>query len=217
MKKSLVSVVIISLAALIIGTTLAAGQGLIRLDPHGSYYPEPVMLESPATFTVWVQSGPEAIDPHIFLVMTDSCYQGLTSVTVDWPGGSDPDLTVTSWTKVTTQKVPPGCHSGVDYTAASLKDHLSTEEDVWYAFEPFLAGPITETPQPFTVTLESTDPRMMVYALGKAPGETLFTNRVPPTQPGFVVPEVATILLAAASFSAFAVYALLRKRTPKTS
>ena len=218
MKKSVASLVILSIAALMIGTALASGEGLIRLDPHGSYYPEPVMLESPATFGVYIQSGPDALDPHIFLVMTQSCYNGLTAdVTVDWEGGATPDLTITAWTMADDNgdKVPPGCLSGVAYTVASLKDHLGTDEPVYWAFEPFLAGPITETPQNFTVTLESTDPRMMVYALGKAEGEELFTNKVPPTQPGFVVPEVATVLLAAASLSALGVYTLLRKRALK--
>jgi hypothetical protein len=218
MKKSLASLVILSIAVLMIGTALASGEGLIRLDPHGSYYPEPTMLESPATFSVYIQSGPDALDPHIFLVMTNSCYIGLTAdVTVDWENGATPDLTITTWTMADDNgdKVPPGCHSGVAYTVASLKDHLDTEEPIYWAFEPFLAGPITETPQNFTVTLESTDPRMMVYALGKDEGDELFTNKVPPTQPGFVVPEVATVLLAAASLSALGVYTLLRKRALK--
>jgi hypothetical protein len=218
LKKSIASLIAISVAALMIGSALATGSGLIRLDPHGSYYPEAVILESPATFNVYIQSGSDAIDPHIFLVMTKSCYDGLTSdVTVDWGGGGSPDLTITSWTLADDNgdKVPPGCESGTGYTVASLKDHLDTDGPVYWAFEPFLAGPITVTPQEFTVTIESTDPRMMVYALGKVEGSELFSNRVPPTQPGFVVPEVATVLLSAASLSAFAMYALLRKRTVK--
>jgi hypothetical protein len=218
LKKSIVTLTVLLVAALMIGTALAAGNGLIRLDPHGSYYPEAVMLESPAAFTVYVQSGPDATDPHIFLVMTESCYEGLTSdVTVDWGAGGLPDLTITSWTLADDNgdKVPPGCASGTGYTVASLKDHLDTDGPVYWAFEPFLANPISETPQEFTVTLESTDPRMMVYALGKAEGCDLFSNRVPPTQPGFVIPEGTTIALAVASLSAFAMYALLRKRTLK--
>jgi hypothetical protein len=220
LKKSIVSLIALTVTALMIGTALAAGNGLIRLDPHGSYYPEAVMLESPATFNVYIQSGPDAIDPHIFLVMTESCYEGLTSdVTVDWENGGSPDLTITSWTIADNNgdKVPPGCVSGADYTVASLKDHLDTDEPIYWAFEPFLSGPITETPQEFTVTLESNDPRMMVYALGKVEGSELFSNKVPPTQPGFVVPEVPTALLAIASMGAFAMYALIRKRNLKLS
>ena len=210
MKKKFISLVLIMMVTLLISPVFA--EGLIRLDPHGSYYPEAVMLTSPATFNVYVESGGDALDPHIFLVMTESCYDGLTGpVTVTWDGGS---ATISTWTKETVNSitVPPGCHSGTDYTVSSLKDHLSTTEAIYWAFEPFLSGPITTTPTEFTVTLTSKDPIMMVYALGKAEGDTVFSNRVPPTQPGFVVPELAPILMAIASFSALGMYALKRKR-----
>ena len=149
--------------------------------------------------------------------MTEASFEGLTGdVTVDWPGGATPDLTIpnNAWKMETDNsvKVPPGCDSGTGYTVASLKDHLDTTGAIYWVFEPFLAGPITETPSEFTVTLDSTDARMMVYALGKAEGSDLFSNRVPPTQPGFVVPELATVLLSAASLSALGIYALVRKR-----
>jgi hypothetical protein len=108
--------------------------------------------------------------------------------------------------------------SGTTYNVATLQDHLfadgEEEEAIWWVFQPFLGGnPITGTPQLFTVTLSSSDPRMLVYVVGehKNPGEE-FDNRVPPTQPGLVVPELSEILLIVASFSAFALYAAYRKR-----
>jgi hypothetical protein len=215
MKKGIISLILLATFALVASPVFAVG--LIRLDPHGSYYGEAVMLDSPATFSVYIQSGDDALDPHIFLVMTESCFLGLTGpVTVDWPGGATPDLTIQTgdWTEETVNSVivPPGCESGTGYTVASLKDHLETTGPIYWAFEPFLANPISTTPQQFTVTLDSSDPEMMVYALGKAEGDSLFSNRVPPTQPGFVVPELATILMATASFSALGLYALKRKR-----
>jgi hypothetical protein len=53
---------------------------------------------------------------------------------------------------------------------------------------------------------------MLVYAIGKTEGSTLFDSKVPPTRPGFVVPELGHVLLALASFSAFALYAVKRRK-----
>lgn len=209
-----------SSALLVAATTIALlcspvlAEGLIRIDPHGSYYGQPIMLSSPATFSVDVQSDGPAYDPHIFLVMTKDCYDGLTGdVEVTWTGGSV-TIHAADWhmETVNSVKVPPGCTPGAAYTVASLKDHLVTTEAIYWAFESFLAAPITTTPQEFTVTLPSSNPRMLVYALGISEGEELFNLFVPPTQPGFVVPEVATILLVTASLSALALYAVKRRK-----
>jgi hypothetical protein len=108
-----------------------------------------------------------------------------------------------------------GAEEGGRYTVASLQDRLGVphSEDVYYAYGLFLAGPITQTAQTFDITLPSTDQRMLVYAIGKTGDSTNFDNKVPPTIPGFLVPELGPILLALASFSAFAVYAVKRRKT----
>jgi len=216
--------IIVALVAITIPPALAQ-VGTIRIEPYSEGYPDPIMLSSPATFNISVQPAADpTCSPHIFLVMTNSCYQGLTGdVTVDWPGGATPDLTITTWTEEwnNSAKVPPEA-GGIGYTVALLQSHLATSESIYWAFKPFLGGAqLNQTKQEFTVTLPSTDPRMLVYAFGKiavgnpptCPGPTApFDNRVPPTQPGLVVPELATILLAAAPFGAFALYAFKRKR-----
>ena len=152
--------------------------------------------------------------------MTKDSYNGLTGdVTVDWPGGATPGITFAAadWNfeDDTSVEVPPNTESVTGYTVASLKDHLGTTDGIYWAFEPFLDGPITETPQSFTVVLPSTDPRMLVYALGKSGDTTLFNNRVPPTIPGFVIPEAAPLLLMGISFGAVAIYAYKRKASTK--
>jgi hypothetical protein len=217
--RKITSISIAVVALLAIASPVFA-QGLIRLTPHGSYYGQPIMLSSPATFSVYIQSGLNAADPHIFLVMTESSYKGLTgNVKVNWT--ITDSVTITTWHKetVNSKKVPPDTTSGVGYTVASLRDHLNTTEPIYWAFEPFLSGPITKTPTMFTVTLPSTAPRMLVYALGKsycvgsiAACQPLFNNRVPPTQPGFVVPELVPVLLLLAPFSALALYTIKRRR-----
>lgn len=213
MKKIPLIVVMIALA-LTIGPVLAA---TIRLEPHGSYWGVSTMLSSPATFYVNVTAGGNpTTDPHIFLVMTETCYNGLTgNVVVNWTDGSPTSVTITTWHKETDNsvKVPPGTTSGTGYTVAALRDHLQTTEAIYWAFEPILGGAVlTLTPIPFTVTLPSSHAQMAVYVMGKTGDSTLFNNRTPPTQPGFVVPELGPILLALASFSALALYAVKRKK-----
>lgn len=212
---------LIPLGVMVIALTIFIGPVLaatIRIEPHGSYYGLPIMLSSPATFNVAVVGGADnpTTDPHIFLVMTNTSYNSLTGdVVVDWIGGSPTTVTMTPWTKETDNsvKVPPGTDSGTGYTVALLRSHLNTTEPIYWAFEPFLGGmDITETPIEFTVTLPATEPRMAVYALGKTGDSEQFNNRNPPTQPGFIVPELGTALLAAASFGALALFALKRKR-----
>lgn len=197
-------------------TTCIGGTGEIRIEPHSSYYPLPVMLSSPATFNISVTAH-KAYNPNILLVMTNASYQGLTGpVVVKWPGGST-SFPIASWTAVDSGYIPPsGTTEGARYHVPTLKDHIGvneTDDDtLWYVYGPFLSGPITTTPQEFNVTLPSTAPRMLVYALGKSKCSTLFNMKVPPTRPGFIVPDLAPALLSLASFSAFAVYALRRRK-----
>jgi hypothetical protein len=214
MKRHILVGIIATMTLLAITANPVFGQvGTIRIEPHGSYYPSPIMLSSPATFNISVQrSADPTTDPHILLVMTNSCYHGLTgTVNVTWTGGfiAFPK----PWTEVNTGYVPPtGTVPGVRYQVSGLKDHLNTSDSVWWAYGPFLADDITQTKQEFTVTLPSTDARMLVYAIGKTGETELFNNRVPPTMAGFVVPELGPVLLALASFSAFALFAIRRRR-----
>jgi len=187
------------------------------------------MLASPADFEIWVEgAGDPTHDPNVLLVMSQGCYDGLTGdVVVSWTWPSSDSVTFSkaafgaNAVSDNSAKVPPtGTTEGGCYTVASLKDHLSyglsvplsATDTIYWAMKPFLNGPLTGAHQTFTVTLPSTDPRMLVYALGKTASSTLFDNKVPPTQPGFIVPEPGTIFLAAASFSALALYALKRRK-----
>lgn len=224
MKKIAIATIMLTLFVLIINPAIAE-TGTIRISPA-----LPVMTDTPATFEIWVQgAGDPTYDPHILLVMTYECWDGLTGdVVVTWDGGST-SFEAGDFTEADSGYVPPsGTTMGARYTVASLKDHIGTDGPVYWAMDDFLSGPLHTSPhQTFTVTLPSTNPRMLVYALGKASCNTVlqlpselepncfdwFNNKVPPTIPGFIVPEPSTILLALASFSAFALYAVKRKRT----
>jgi hypothetical protein len=213
MKTKIVAVLVFALAALLVAPVLAVGQ--INVSPSAD---EGITLTSPADFTVYMGDSKTSYDPHIFLVMTEDCMDGLVgNVVVTWTGGS---LTVlaTDWNyedglTEPEPKLPPNTVEGAGYTVSSLQSHLETSEGIYWAFLPFLGGVmLSSTPIEFTVTINSDSTAMLVYVLGKASEtDTLFTDRVPPTNPGFVVPEVATIMLAIASISALGLYALKRK------
>jgi hypothetical protein len=229
MRRLVIAVLSMALLAFSAGSTVgaSAATGALRITPHGSYYPEPIMLTSPATFNITAIDHLRAYDPNILLVMTDASYQGLKSdVMVEWEGGSI-NFTKAQFTSVELDNayVPPtGTTNGVRYRVSSLKEHIgvngTADDTLWYVYGPFLSKPISHTPQSFTITLNSENPRMLVYAIAKIFGYGLFNiaccnpfdTRVPPTQPGFVVPDAAPMLLALASFSAFGIYAVKRKK-----
>jgi len=219
MRKIIVICSTLLLLAMISGAS--AETGTIRIEtPEGEYWP--VMLESPTDFEIWVQgAGNPTSYPNILLAMTEASWIGLTDVVVTWSGGS---ATFSSGDFASAQensaKIPPGTTPGGSYTVATLKDHLSyglsepisADATIYWAMKPFLTGPLTHDHQEFSVALSSTSPRMLVYALGKIGDSTLFNNKVPPTRPGFVVPELGTALMLIASFSAFALYTLKRRK-----
>lgn len=225
MKKPILSLLAITVILATVPFAFAGNAtGTIRLGPDIW----PVMVASPAVFDIWVEGAGDPTNyPHVLLVMTEDCWNGLTGdVVVSWDGDSASFNKMTNFTGVTDNSayVPPsGTTSGARYTVASLKSHLSyglvepisSTETLYWAMGAFLSGPLTGTNQTFTVDLPSTAPRMLVYALGKTEGSDIFDNfyrKVPPTNPGFVVPELGPVLLALASFSAFALYAFKRRK-----
>jgi len=208
MKKLILVIIALSVFGITISSVLAA---TIRLDPA-----LPVMVGTEQEFDVWVEGSADnpTRDPHVLLVMTDACYDGgLAIVTVD-------SATIAGWEDETEHtegiKVPhTGAEDGTGYTVASLMDHLGTTETIWWALAPLTLegdGHITDVRNPFTVTLASSAPRMLVYVLGKTGGSGDFNNRVPPTNPGFMIPEPATIVAVALSLMALMAYAAHRKK-----
>jgi hypothetical protein len=212
MKKStmLVLAIAVIFVAAGISPAFAGGVGSLRISPS-----LPIEVSSPAEFETWVQPGCDSVnDLHIFLVMTQACYNSLTGdVEVEWNGGSI-TIAMGDWTMESDNsvKVPPNTVNGAGYTVASLKDHLETSGPIYWAFEPFLGGTLDEDHQTFTVTLPSGNPEMLVYDLGKCDGSTMFDVRVPPTIPGFVVPEPAAIAAVLSPMIALAGYAIHRKK-----
>lgn len=215
MKRLAITIAVVALLAAMASPAFA-GVGEIRIEPHGSYYPDPVMLTSPATFNISTTAH-TAYQPNILLVMTDSSHSGLTgNVTVTWTGGSI-SFRPSDFTSVNGGNVLLSvCENGAKYTVSSLKDHIGDSGILWYAYGPILTRPLNETAQEFTITLPSTHPRTLVYAWGKdSPTAAKFNMKVPPTRAGFVVPELGPILMALASFGGFAIYAVKQRKRPQ--
>jgi hypothetical protein len=198
--------------AIILVTTLTftfafAGTGNIRIEP-----PLPIATESPAHFKVNVTGKDNANDPHVFLVITESCYLTSPVANVSWDGGF---IVLSSWNMNNTNsaKLPPGASNGAGYTVASLKSHLNTPEPIYWSMASILGGsPIVPGEiYDLRVELDSDDPEMLVYVMGKS-GSGEFDMRVPPTIPGFVIPEIPLGSLSALlTMAASAVYYLRKK------
>lgn len=215
--KKLFLLLIAILAISASSATAFARTGSIRLDPRSSYYPLPVMLSSPATFNVTVQDAQVAFDPHILLVMTNASYQGLSgNVVVNWTGGQI-IIAPVDFIQPADNKIPPEATNGAAYTVASLREHIgvngTADNSIWYTFKPILNGPLSHSGDLFTVTITSTETRMLVYVLGKSSAtKTEFDMKVPNTDPGLVVPEPMPVLITIGSFAALGLYAIKRKK-----
>ena len=164
-----------------------AGVGSIRIEPA-----MPLVSDSSADFSIWVQGADDADDPHILLVMTESCYNGLGvgGVVVSYESNSVPILQDAFTEEDNGGKIPEGATNGAQYTVASLKDHLDTDDPIYWAFVsiPGLDEMEAGIKYDIRVEFDSSSPDMLVYILGK--DSDMFDMRVPPTIPGFMMPEV---------------------------
>ena len=210
-----------------------AGTGLLKITPN-----YPTASTSPTDFTVWCNSG-VSYDVEILLVVTEDCWSnmiGSGAVTVEHEGTvllsidkADFEGPVTGMGGV---YVPPsGATTGARYAVSSLKDHLDygmttalgSDDEIYWIKEPLVTtgndfDPLGESPEILKITLNSGEPRMLVYLMGKSENNgDLLDMRIPPTLAGFMVPEivVGSIMAVAAMFTALGLYAYKKKHTPK--
>jgi hypothetical protein len=222
-KKLILTTVLLLLFSVATQVALAKG-GIIIISLQW-----PVTQNTPATFQISVSKPSDpTYDPQILLAMTVSCYNGLpeapaNAVDITWTGPPPGEVHFLKTDFELLHGNPPPkvpSDSDVQYTRSSLSDHLGEggSTDVYWAIKDFPIAPdgkLHETAQTFVVTLHSTAPKMLVYAIGKT-SETAdkYNIWVPPTNPGFVVPEPATIAAVATSLGALGLYAYRRKRKP---
>jgi len=217
MKKY--SIVPLVLLLALVPSVVAAGGDLLRIDPYW-----PTMVDNPGVFEIWCNSG-VSYDVEIHLVVTEACYADMDAsdaVVVEYMGSVVASFDKGDFTGVTNNgdKVPPV----VGYTVASLKDHideglavpLGESDTIYWDMKPLnhaVFYALDGTHREITVTVNSGEVRMLIHLFGNSEDDSGELDMRSPTTPsGFVVPEVATILLAGASFAGFGLYAIKRKR-----
>ncbi len=227
LKKLLIPAIALGLLVLSICNLYAeCPSGELCIYPHGSYFPYPVMLSSPATFTIESANSTIGIFPNIVLVMTKASFDGLAGpVVVTWVGTSGQSnqsvFPKASFQAATNGYIPDKTVTPYDsgrYNVSELKMSLGVngtiQDTLYYTFGPFLGGSaIGRIAREFTVNLPSTQARMLVLAVARSGVCTPFFNmRVGPCKPGFIVPEPAPIAIATASIAALGLFAVKRRR-----
>jgi hypothetical protein len=219
LKKYAIATLFLFLFLAAVPFVMANGPDLLRIDPYW-----PTAVNSPAEFEVWCNQG-VSYDVKIHLVVTEDCYASMAAtdaVVVEYEGSPIAEFDKGDFAGVTlnSDRSPPG----VGYTVASLKDHideglsvpLGSSDTIYWAWKPLADAafdPLGETHEEITVTVNAGEIRMLVHLFGNSEDNSgEFDMRVPTTPSGFVIPEVATILLAGASFAGFGLYAIKRKR-----
>jgi hypothetical protein len=227
MRRILVFAAVATLLALSAANAHAAcPDGSLLITPHGSYYPLPTMLSSPATFSIVATDSITANAPNIVLVMTNASYQGLTgNVVVGWTGKSgevnESIFPKSSFQAISTGYIPDPMVTPFDsgrYNVSDLKEHLgvngTSDDTLYFTYGLFLGGhSITQTPVTFNVTASSTNLRMLVLAIAMTSCSPTYNLRVPPCRPGFVVPEPATVFIATSLIAALAFYSIKRRKS----
>jgi len=213
--------VLLLLMPLLLFTTICVhvyATGLLEIYPTW-----PTMTDTEETFEIWVKNGGTAYYPKLLLVMTKTCYDGLTSVQIDFNDDASIDETLiwSDFAAANSGEVPTGSPPGTWYQVASLKDHLGiagSPDPIYWAEVDFPAGTeIDGDTQKYevTITLDSSDPKMLVYVFGKSTdSETAeYDMKVPSTNPGFMVPEPATIAAVVTPTLTLLGYALYKRKT----
>lgn len=180
----------------------------------------PLMSSNSSTFTILVNGSAVGTFPNVLLVMTRDCFEGLKGpVLVNWTNGWTSFFKINFW-ETSAGYVPPETVTDSDngrYNVTDLRECLDGNSmggsTLYYVWGAFLGGQtIGQSPQTFTVTLPSTQPRMLVLALAQTPCARFFNMRVVPVQPGDIIPELNPLLLIAA-LTALLVYASKRTKT----
>jgi hypothetical protein len=229
-KKISILALIVLLASPIV--VFAAGD-VIRVVPVGK--PETgmaIITSSPASLQLFVTSAQQPrSDIWLLFLIDEATYNGLTTITLS---GTEGPATIAKgqFTTVTVNsgKLPlesdgnytggvhtyPGCTKQTRWSVSAILSQMSqlfattsVRYLLVYAFDS-----INTTPKPFTVTVNSPHINVLVLAQGRdggKAGDPLNSNS-PFSGSTLITPELGPIVLSLASFGAFAVYAIKRKK-----
>ena len=213
------SIVFLSLTLLLFTATCVHvySTGLLAISPYW-----PSMTSTHEVFEIWVKNGVTAYYPQLLLVMTDTCYLATTQVEIDFENNDLGVITIPAgaFAMASSVYVPDGYPTGIRFTVASLKDHLGiggTTQSIYWILVDFPSGATINglTKYPVEITLDSTSPKMLVYVYGKSVDSLAadYDMKVPPTNPGFMVPEPATIAAVVTPTLTLLAYAYYKRKT----
>lgn len=195
----------------------------IRIIPtSGGETGEPIVTASPATINIFSTSPSHSPITNIWLTISinKDTYDHLTSITADTT-----TFTKADFTELTAAKIPPaepsgtypGCETGDQYESAAIMSKLGNPPKAYYAYKAFSINTITTAPQTFTVTANApgtADLKILILAngYGSTGTEGKFNQKTPFSGSTLITPEVPTLVLAASSFIALAVYGIKRRK-----
>lgn len=213
----------------------AAGGDVIRVVPVGE--PDTGMAiitsDEPATLEIHVTNAQKSPVNEVWLlfVIDEDTYNGLTNIIIDDTDGPTTvlkaDFTggpVSSGQRPLeddTNDLPngeyPGCTSQTQWSVPAIRDQMSQvhpkPSSVRYVLVYGFAS-IDTSPKAFTVTVVSSHVNVLVLAQGRVEGEAddPLNSNSPFSGSTLIIPELGTVLLALASFSAFALYSFKRRK-----
>jgi hypothetical protein len=166
---------------------------------------EPRITTSPANLMIFHTGEADIKDVHLLIVIDNSTYEGLGTITTN----TSLTISKSDFELVTVDRLGFG---NCEYEVSAIKDKLGVgrDVDIYYNFTVFLEE-ITTSPTYFTLTVNSNPVRVLVLALGKDRSD-VFNACSSFSKSTFVIPEPATIFMAAASIAALGAYAYKRKR-----
>jgi len=204
----------------------------IKVIPVGSAETgDPIVTSNPTSMMIFHTGGGKIINVWLLLVLNEPTYNALDKITTNGTAF----MSKTDFKQVTTMKIPPidpdpmtGYPGSLcQYEVSAIKDKMGEEGNkIYYGVKSFLRE-ITNSPTYFEFEAELTAPanlEVLVLAMGKYGvnyGETSI-RCVPNYNPfnacssfsksTLVVPEVATLAVAAAPFGALGLLYTFKRR-----
>ncbi len=204
----------------------------IKVVPVGSTETgDPIVTGNPADLIIFHTGSGKIYKIWLLLVLNEPTYNALDKITIN---GST-FMTKSDFQEVTTAKIPPidpntatGYPGSLcQYEVSAIKDKMDEKGNKIYYGMKFFLNQITNSPTAFKIEAELTAPaelKILVLALGKYSfsynniGIRCIPNYDPLnacssfSKSTFIVPEIATLAIAAAPFGALGLLYTFRRR-----
>ncbi len=220
MKNPITGRAILALSLLLLFASISIAKAdNVRVIPVGGIHTgDPIVTTSPAEIQIFSSSHTPITNVWLILIMNEDTYDHLTGITADATTFAKSDFAEAA------DKIPPKEPSGSypgskdQYALGAIKSKLGTSGKAYYAYKAFSISTITTAVQTFTLTVNApgaTQLRVLVLGNGYyAPldnkGDGKLNQSTPWSGSTLVVPEVATLAIAASSFGALGLYAIKR-------